>query len=112
MKGKMNLYSNRITTKVMNYQRWKSGRRVLVVTAVLAEQEAVLRGLRSNKGLDVIAAGVGSVSAAVKTTKALAAAEYGLVICAGIGGGFPSQAEVGSIVVANEIVAVDLGADD
>lgn len=85
--------------------------RVLVMTAVAAEKDAVLRGLRSNPNFDVVVAGVGSVVAAINTTRALAAAEYGLVISAGIGGGFKGQAEIGSLVVANEIVAADLGSE-
>ena len=86
----------------------ESGTRVLVVTAVSAEKEAVLRGLHSNKRFDVLAAGAGPVSAAVNTAKVLAAVEYGLVVCAGIGGGFPGRAEVCSLVVANEIVAAEV----
>ncbi|WP_051273207.1 futalosine hydrolase [Desulfotruncus alcoholivorax] len=91
--------------------RWKPGARVLVVTAVPAEKEAVLRGLRGDKRFDVAAAGVGPAAAAVHTAKMLAAAGYGLVISAGIGGGFPGQAEMGSLVVASEIIAADLGVE-
>ena len=85
--------------------------RVIVVTAVAVEKDAVLRGLRFNPRFDVLIAGVGSVAAAINTIRALAAAEYGLVISAGIGGGFIGQAEVGSLVVADEIVAADMGAE-
>ena len=85
--------------------------RVLVMTAVSAERDAVLRGLNGDSRFDVLAAGVGSVVAAVKTARALATTEYSLVISAGIGGGFPGKAEVGSLVVANEIVVADLGAE-
>jgi len=85
--------------------------RVLVMTAVAAERDAVLRGLNGDPRFDVLVAGVGSVVAAVNTAKALATAEYSLVISAGIGGGFPGRAEVGSLVVANEIVVADLGAE-
>lgn len=85
--------------------------RILVMTAVSAERDAVLRGLHSDTRFDVLVSGVGSVVAAVNTARALATAEYGLVINAGIGGGFPGRAEVGSIVVANEIVVADLGAE-
>ena len=89
----------------------ESGMRVLVITAVSAERDAVLRGLRGDRRFDVLVAGVGPVSAAAKTAKVLATAEYGLVISAGIGGGFPGRAEVGSLVVADEIVAADLGVE-
>jgi len=91
--------------------RLQSESRVLIMTAVCAERDAVLRGLKNDTRFDVMVAGVGSVVAAVNTAKALACAEYGLVISAGIGGGFSGRAEVGSLVVANEIVVADLGAD-
>ena len=89
----------------------QSEMRFLVMTAVSAERDAVLRGLHSDTRFDVLVAGVGSVVAAVNTARALATAEYSLVICAGIGGGFPGRAEVGSLVVANEIVVADMGAE-
>ncbi|MER7403997.1 futalosine hydrolase [Streptomyces sp. NPDC000070] len=66
--------------------------------------------------LQVIAAGVGPALAAASTSSALTAAAlqgepYGLVVSAGIGGGFQPDARVGSLVVADEIVAADLGAE-
>ena len=85
--------------------------RVLVMAAVPAERDALLRGLRENTRFDILLAGVGPVSSAVNTTKALAAGGYGLVISVGIAGGFPGKAEVGSLVVADEIVAAELGAE-
>lgn len=85
--------------------------RVLVMTAVPAEQEAVWRGLNKDSGFNVLVAGVGAVSAAVSTVKALANSRYDLVVSAGIGGGFTGRAEVGSLVVATEIVAADLGVE-
>jgi futalosine hydrolase len=85
--------------------------RILVMAAVEAEREAVLRGLRGDPRFDVRLAGIGPVSAAVRTVKVLAAADYGLVISAGIAGGFPGKAEVGSLVVASEIIIADLGAE-
>jgi len=102
---------NTIIPNAANPRRWKSGMGILVMTAVPAEREAVLRGLHSDRRFDVMVAGVGPVSAAVSTAKVLAATEYGLVVSAGIGGGFPGRAEVGSLVVANEIVAADLGVE-
>lgn len=86
---------------------------VLVVTAVEAEREAVRRGLQYCEGVEVIAAGVGVATAAAATAAVLAAAPeaYRLVISAGIGGGFAGQAEIGTIVVADSIVAADLGAE-
>jgi futalosine hydrolase len=85
--------------------------RVLIMTAVSAEREAVLRGLHGDSRFNVLLAGVGSVVAAVNTARALVTAEYSLVISAGIGGGFQGRAEVGSLVMANEIVVADLGAE-
>ncbi|TGE38676.1 futalosine hydrolase [Desulfosporosinus fructosivorans] len=85
--------------------------RILIMTAVSVERDAVLRGLHSDSRFDVLLAGVGSVAAAVNTAKALATSEYSLVISAGIGGGFPGRAEVGSLVLANDIMVADLGAE-
>ncbi|MEU2788865.1 futalosine hydrolase [Streptomyces sp. NPDC007100] len=115
--------------------------RVLVVTAVAAERDAVVAGLpggagaevvalpaggcalhrvradeRSGVVVDVLAAGVGPAAAAAGAATALTAAgcggtRYDLVISAGIGGGFAPGAPVGTAVVADEIVAADLGAE-
>ncbi|MGI5470339.1 futalosine hydrolase [Streptomyces sp. CA-132043] len=115
--------------------------RILVVTAVPAERDAVTaatagrperiavpggfelhRTVRSDSpggpfALDALAAGVGPAAAAAGTATALTAAalspsaSYGLVVSAGIGGGFAPGAPVGSLVVAEEIAAADLGAE-
>jgi futalosine hydrolase len=115
--------------------------RLLVVTAVAAEQDAVAAGLGAASGAtdpggpgtaelvpggtlrrlpsgDVLAAGVGPAAAAVGASAALALARatvpyspYDVVISAGIGGGFQPVAPVGSVVVADMIVAADLGAE-
>lgn len=66
--------------------------------------------------LDLLAAGVGPALAAASTAAALTAAAldgrpYGLVISAGIAGGFPPEAPVGSLVLADAITAADLGAE-
>lgn len=66
--------------------------------------------------LDLIAAGVGPALAAASTATALTAAAlagtpYDLVVSAGVAGGFAPGAPVGSLVVADEITAADLGAD-
>ncbi|TCP56007.1 futalosine hydrolase [Tumebacillus sp. BK434] len=86
-------------------------KRVLVITAVEAERDAILRGIGSSERFDVQVGGVGPVAAGVRTAKAIAAGDYGLVISAGIGGGFVERAPVGSLVVATEILAADLGAE-
>ncbi|MFD8198536.1 futalosine hydrolase [Streptomyces sp. NPDC059701] len=105
--------------------------RVLVATAVPAERDAVARAFpgpavetprpgtvlhRLPEGPDLLAAGVGPALAAASTASALTAAAldgapYGLVVSAGIGGGFAPGAPVGSLVVADEITAADLGAE-
>ncbi|GAA1013728.1 futalosine hydrolase [Streptomyces thermogriseus] len=104
--------------------------RVLVATAVPAEREAVARAftgpvrelplpgttVHRRGGHDLIAAGVGPARAAASTAAALTAAAlggtpYGLVVSAGIAGGFAPAAPVGSLVVADEITVADLGAE-
>lgn len=84
---------------------------ILIVTAVEAEQAAVLRGLGDSSRYEVIAAGVGPAAAAAGTARSLARGNYRLVVSAGIGGGFPEQAEVGSLVVADVIIQADLGSE-
>ncbi|MGW2376276.1 MULTISPECIES: futalosine hydrolase [Kitasatospora] len=143
--------------------------RLLVVVAVPAEAEAVLRGLAgeacavtlpggvlhrcAGAPVDVLAAGVGPAAAAAAAASALAAGysrarlrgapdpaptvgghcatssvgglallpsgtgappganPYGLVASAGIAGGFAPHAPVGTTVLADAIVAADLGAE-
>ncbi len=84
---------------------------VLIVTAVEVERNALLRGLRDESPFDVLAGGVGPAAAAASAAVRMTRRSYRLVICAGIGGGFPGRAEVGSLVVADEAVAADLGAE-
>ncbi|OAR24132.1 futalosine hydrolase [Streptomyces sp. ERV7] len=83
--------------------------RVLVVTAVPAERDAVTRACPA--ALDVLVGGVGPAAAAAATGAALSRTPYDLVVSAGIGGGFQPTAPVGALVVASRIVAADLGAD-
>ncbi len=105
--------------------------RVLVATAVPVERDAVAEAFpgpvretelpgavlrRTGGGPDVLAAGVGPALAAASTATALTAAAldgrpYGLVVSAGIAGGFAPHAPLGSLVVADEITAADLGAE-
>ncbi|MCD0485740.1 futalosine hydrolase [Streptacidiphilus sp. ASG 303] len=122
--------------------------RLLVVTAVAAERDAVAEGLRRAGALVdgatgaagfpgaadgpvpaadahraagggpeavVLAAGVGPAAAAAAAAGALADAAarsrpFHLVVCAGIAGGFAPAAPVGSAVLADAVVAADLGA--
>jgi len=85
--------------------------RVLIMTSVEAERQAVLRGLQDQGRFDVCVAGVGAVLAAINTTKAIQAGDYDLVVNAGIAGGFIGRAEIGSLVVSQGIIAADLGAE-
>ncbi|AUM63602.1 futalosine hydrolase [Brevibacillus laterosporus] len=89
----------------------RSLKRILIVTSVEAEQEAVIRGLNGAEGFNVLVGGVGAVCAAASTARTLAATAYDVVICAGIAGGFKEKADIASVVVADEILAADLGAE-
>ncbi|MFB8755680.1 futalosine hydrolase [Streptomyces nigra] len=86
-----------------------------MATAVPAERDAVAPAL-GLPDAEVIAAGVGPALAAASTATALTTAALGgrpftLVVSAGIAGGFAPHAPVGSLVVADEITAADLGAE-
>lgn len=89
--------------------------RILVVTAVRQESEAVVRGLAQLRtatavSVNVLVGGVGPVAAAVATADALATdAGYDCVISGGIAGGFAGRTDIGDIVVATASVAADLG---
>ncbi len=109
--------------------------RLLVVTAVDAERDAVLAGLgplgrsvswppssavRDGAAdavpVDVVAGGVGPAAAAACTGVLLALAgaagrPYTALVSAGIAGGFVGRAGVGGSVVGTRSVAADLGAD-
>ncbi|KRF35828.1 futalosine hydrolase [Paenibacillus sp. Soil787] len=85
--------------------------RVLVMTAVAPERDAVQRGLGRDSRFEFALAGIGLVAAAVNGAIELAKAEYDLVVIAGIAGGFVGRAEVGSLVVSSEIIAADLGVE-
>ena len=103
-----------------------------MVTAVAPEAAAVLRGvtrafphspqvdvplpggfrLHRCGPVDVLTAGVGPAAAAAGTATALALAPhpYALAVSAGIAGGFAPAAPLGCAVVAEAIIAADLGA--
>lgn len=103
----------------------RASSRILVVTAVAAERDAVLAGRRPAVGtvgglqvhrvltpaglLDVACGGVGPVAAAV-STGCLLRQGYDVAVSAGIGGGFP-VAGIGAVVVADAVVHADLGAE-
>ncbi|MFE7559000.1 futalosine hydrolase [Kitasatospora sp. NPDC057500] len=123
-----------MTVRLPDEQSDPARARLLVVVAVPAEADAVLRGLGrapqappervalpggaldrvahpSGVTVDVLAGGVGPGAAAAAAATALGAARYDLVLSAGIAGGFAPRAPVGATVVATEIVAADLGAE-
>lgn len=115
--------------------------RILIVTAVAAEADSVAGGLAdlarpagelpvpgglllrrygatgpADVSVDVLVGGVGPAAVAASTGAALARAAlagepYHLVVSAGIAGGFPGRAPLGSLVVSDAVVAADLGAD-
>jgi futalosine hydrolase len=99
---------------------------ILVVTAVDAERDAVVRDLGPGDAIDiaglpgirvecgagvvhVVSGGIGPVAAAATTAVAVATHDYELVASAGIAGGFGDRATVGSIVVADRVTFADLG---
>ncbi|MDQ8704673.1 futalosine hydrolase [Streptomyces sp. LHD-70] len=92
-----------------------------MATAVPAERDAVARAVSATppehrSAYDCVAVGVGPAAAAAGTAVALTTAAlrgepYDLVVSAGIGGGFQPQSPVGSVVVADAILAADLGAE-
>ena len=87
--------------------------RILIVTAVEAEAEALRAGLpeAAGPGVSVLVGGVGAANAAAATARALALdGGYGAVISAGIGGAFRGRAELGELLLARRVVAADLGA--
>ncbi|WP_034266380.1 futalosine hydrolase [Actinospica robiniae] len=89
--------------------------RILIVTAVEAEAEALRRGLPGGAdapGVTVLVGGVGSAHAAASTARALGTdgGGYGAVISAGIAGAFRGRAELGGLLLARQVVAADFGA--
>jgi len=103
--------------------------RALIVTAVEIERSTVLAGLGISAGspeasagaledgapIVVVAAGVGPAAAAAVTAQFTTmamheGAPFGVVLSAGIAGGFAGRVEIGGLVVATESIAADLGA--
>jgi futalosine hydrolase len=97
--------------------------RVLVVTAVEAERAAIERGLseEARAVTTLLVGGVGAAAVAAATAATLAGEAYGVtvgaivgidvVVSAGIGGAFAAAAGIGDLLVAERIIAADLGAD-
>ncbi|WP_229071888.1 futalosine hydrolase [Actinoplanes sp. DH11] len=87
-----------------------SAYKILVVTAVPAEAEAIRPAL-DPQSVAVEAVGVGPAAAAAGTARLLAGGDYRAVLSAGIAGGFPGRAPVGGIVLGTRSIAADLGAE-
>lgn len=104
--------------------------RLLVVTAVEAERDAVRAGLGASGSLsasggtgasgdtlvEVTSAGVGMAAAAAHTSAMLVAARYHGhpyqgVLSVGIGGAFAGRAAIGEVALGTRTIAADLGAD-
>jgi futalosine hydrolase len=89
---------------------------ILIVTAVGAERDAVLRGLGNDgSDIEVLVGGVGPAAAAARTAVTLASAgaagrAYTIVVSMGIGGAFAGRAAIGDVVVGTASIAADLGA--
>ena len=81
--------------------------RLLVVTAVEAERDAVVAGWPG----EVVAVGVGTAAAAAGTARLLATGAYDAVLSVGIGGGFAGRIAVGGVALGTGSIAADLGAD-
>lgn len=100
---------------------------LLVVTAVEAERDAVVRDLGRCEPIEVggfaglsvdtpagrlhvLSGGVGPVAAAIATAHALVCAPpYDLVASVGIAGGFRGRVAIGTVVVADYTTFADLG---
>jgi futalosine hydrolase len=106
-------------------------RRLLVVTAVDAERDAVLRGLRPeilegsrgrgrnedpSAAVVVVPGGVGPAAAAATCARMLASAQaagapFEAAVSAGVAGGFVDRVRVGGTVLGTRSIAADLGAE-
>ncbi|MGH8879104.1 MAG: futalosine hydrolase, partial [Stackebrandtia sp.] len=87
--------------------------KLLIVTAVDEERDAVQRGL-SGTVHDVYTVGVGPARAAANTARLLAMAaaadtRYDGVVNAGIAGGLAGRAGIGDVVIATASVSAELG---
>lgn len=88
----------------------------LIVTAVDVEREAFERGLAElpdelRASVTLLVGGVTAAVAAATTAVALARAPFDIVLSAGIGGVFPEVGRLGDLLIAERIIAADLGAD-
>ncbi len=105
----MSVMSNKMLKNTGNN---KINSKILIMTSVEAEQNAIREGLGlNNERFTLALAGVGPMSAAANTATMLANSDFSLVINMGIAGGFPESASIGDVVIALKMVAADLGAE-
>ncbi|GAF64763.1 hypothetical protein BTS2_1659 [Bacillus sp. TS-2] len=95
----------------MTNEKGNHEKRVLIMVSVEAEREIIKQAIEDIPYIDIEVMGVGPANAAANTTKKLIKSKYDLVINAGIAGGFQGRADIGSIVIATEIQAADLGSE-
>lgn len=82
--------------------------KLLIVTAVAAEADAVRRGLSADHDIAVV--GVGPASAAAGTARLLADGKrYDGVINAGVAGGLDSRVTIGDTVIGTAALSAELG---
>lgn len=85
--------------------------KLLVVAAVRAELDAISTAADTGSAV-LLAGGVGPAAAAAATATTICrAGPFDAVLSVGIGGGFAGVSPIGSVVIADRIVAADLGAD-
>lgn len=83
------------------------------VVLIVVATEAEARALGSAPGREVLVSGVGKIAAATATALRLADGGLHAVISCGIAGAYPgSDLDVGDVVVAIEVAAIDEGLDD
>ncbi|MGY4691557.1 futalosine hydrolase [Salibacterium sp. K-3] len=86
-------------------------KKILIVTAVEKEKEAIHKGLGNDPRFEVKVGGAGMVETAVSTAYALTAESYKAVINTGIAGAFHTSEVTGSIIIADEMIAAEAGAE-
>lgn len=84
---------------------------ILAVVATSAEAAAVRRGADPS-AVRVVVSGVGAARAAAGTAAAMARGDWAAVLSLGIAGGFPARAAPGDVVVADQVIAADLGVEE
>ena len=91
-----------------------SNGRFLLVVSVDAEAAALRDGAGDDaRDVEVLVAGVGPLAAAAATAARLAREpRVEVAVSCGVGGGWAGRADLGDVVVAEQVVAADVGAQD